>query len=100
MKRCSCMKVKKGFRKVNYVVRNVFVYCEIFFIYKGKYVWIREVFEEVFIIVSCYINELIIESLRLKLFGYSRSERLYNLGYFRINFFRLSLRRFGIIDLV
>uniref|UniRef100_A0A2N9ECU7 Uncharacterized protein n=2 Tax=Fagus sylvatica TaxID=28930 RepID=A0A2N9ECU7_FAGSY len=41
----NCMKVKKSSRKANYAVKNAPLFCEIWFVKKGKHVWTREASE-------------------------------------------------------
>ena len=41
----SCVKVKKSSRKANYAVKNAPLFCEIWFVKKGKHVWTREASE-------------------------------------------------------
>jgi hypothetical protein len=41
----SCVKVKKSSSKATYAAKNAPLFCEIWFIYKGKHVWTREASE-------------------------------------------------------
>ena len=41
----SCVKVKKSSSKANYAAKNVPLFCEIWFVHKGKRVWTREASE-------------------------------------------------------
>ncbi|KAJ4845450.1 hypothetical protein Tsubulata_026318 [Turnera subulata] len=41
----NCMKVKKSSSKVNYTAKNAPLFCDIWFINKGKHVWTREASE-------------------------------------------------------
>ncbi|KAF2300362.1 hypothetical protein GH714_012450 [Hevea brasiliensis] len=44
----NCMKVKKSSNKANYVAKSAPIFCEIWFINKGKHVWMREASESSF----------------------------------------------------
>ncbi|XP_062173012.1 U-box domain-containing protein 33-like isoform X2 [Alnus glutinosa] len=41
----NCVKVKKSSSKATYAAKNVPLFCEIWFVYKGKHVWTREASE-------------------------------------------------------
>lgn len=41
----NCMKVKKSSTKATYAAKNAPLFCEIWFVYKGKHIWTREASE-------------------------------------------------------
>ncbi|KAF2321913.1 hypothetical protein GH714_004547 [Hevea brasiliensis] len=49
----NCMKVKKSSNKANYVAKSAPLFCEIWFINKGKHVWTREASENSSLLPSC-----------------------------------------------
>lgn len=46
MKIYSCMKVKRNSGKANYASKHAPLFCEIWFIYKGRHIWTREASEK------------------------------------------------------
>ncbi|KAG6681474.1 hypothetical protein I3842_13G094400 [Carya illinoinensis] len=72
------MKVKKSSSKANYAAKNAPLFCEIYFIYKGKHVWTREASESPNPLPPCSKPEITSgEALRSKSFQCSRNNAIH-----------------------
>ncbi|KAJ9189151.1 hypothetical protein P3X46_000481 [Hevea brasiliensis] len=80
----NCMKVKKSSNKANYVAKSAPIFCEIWFINKGKHVWMREASERSSLLPSCDdAGGASTENLRPKSLGCSKNMLPSHPGYLR-----------------
>ncbi|XP_011042691.1 PREDICTED: U-box domain-containing protein 33-like [Populus euphratica] len=70
----NCMKVKKSSSKENYAAKYAPLFCEIWFINKGKHVWTREASENSNPLPQCaHAENMSFETLRSESLRYSKS---------------------------
>jgi hypothetical protein len=86
MVRCSCLKVKKSSSKENYAAKYAPLFCEIWFINKGKHVWTREASENSNPLPKCdHAENMSFETLRSESLRYSKSNLPFQKNNLRSN---------------
>lgn len=72
------MKVKKGSSKANYAAKNAPLFCEIWFIHKGKHVWTRDTSEDPSSLPSCSLPQIATaENSRSRSFQYGKNKSIH-----------------------
>ncbi|KAK6935880.1 U-box domain [Dillenia turbinata] len=77
----NCMKVKKSSSKANYAAKNAPLFCEIWFINKGRHVWTREASEGPTLMPP--ISQL--ENASLETLQYRANEHLFHQEFLQSN---------------
>ncbi|KAL5581011.1 hypothetical protein UlMin_013453 [Ulmus minor] len=71
----NCMKMKKNSSKAHYAAKNAPLYCEIWFINKGKHLWTRDAFEGPNSLPSCSLSQIVTaENSRSRSFQYGKNK--------------------------
>ncbi|EXC10642.1 U-box domain-containing protein 33 [Morus notabilis] len=74
----NCMKVKKGSSKANYAAKKAPLFCEIWFIHKGKHVWTRDTPEDPSSLPSCSLPQIATaENSRSRSFQYGKNKSIH-----------------------
>lgn len=74
----NCMKVKKSSSKANYAAKNAPLFCEIWFINKGKHVWTRDASEGPSSLPSCSLPQnATMENSRSRSFQYGKNKSIH-----------------------
>ncbi|XP_061959476.1 U-box domain-containing protein 33-like [Populus nigra] len=82
----NCLKVKKSSSKENYAAKYAPLFCEIWFINKGKHVWTREASENSNPLPKCdHAENMSFETLRSESLRYSKSNLPFEKNNLRSN---------------
>ena len=87
----SCIKVKKSSRKANYAAKNAPLFCEIWFVNKGKHLWTRDASEGASSLPSCGQPQTeSAEKFRSKSFQYGKNKLIHS-DYLRSSSAKITL---------
>lgn len=79
MSHYSCMKVRRGSSKANYAAKNAPLFCEIWFVNKGKHIWTKEASESPnSFLPFCGAETRTAKMLRSRSLQYCNSTSLFN----------------------